>query len=126
MLLLKCNKQLLKTYLLLGAASGGMRTVEALAIRIKDIDFDVKPTTVHIRNELSKTKKARDVFISEEATQALRDWIILKYKGRVQTPEDLVFHQWRPQENPNPRCLYHDMNRVCEGPQLGSIWRKKR
>ena len=67
MLLLKCNKQLLKTYLLVGAASGAMRTVEALAIRIKDIDFDVKPTTVHIRSELSKTKKAWDVFILDHS-----------------------------------------------------------
>lgn len=49
-LLLKCNNQVLKTYLLV-LASGGMRTVEDLAIRIKDIDFDVKPTTVHIRSE---------------------------------------------------------------------------
>ena len=35
----------LKTYLLL-LASGGMRAVEGLAIRYKDIDFSVSPTKV--------------------------------------------------------------------------------
>src|ERR687885_706773 len=37
-ILLSCNNRRLKTYLLV-LASGGMRAVEALAIRVKDIDF---------------------------------------------------------------------------------------
>jgi len=48
MLLLKCGNRRLKAYLLV-LASGGMRTVEALAIRIRDIDFTVRPTKIHIR-----------------------------------------------------------------------------
>jgi len=86
-----------------------MRTVEALAIRLKDINFDVKPTTIHIRAEFSKRKRSRDIFISDEATEALRDRIKLKYKGRLQAPHHLVFHQWPAEENPNPRSLYPDM-----------------
>ena len=46
-ILLSCNNRRLKTYLLV-LASGGMRAMEALAIRLKDIDFIVSPTKVHI------------------------------------------------------------------------------
>jgi integrase len=95
LLLHKCNNQRLKTYLLM-LGSGGMRTIEALATRIKDIDFNTKPTTIHIRGQFSKTKRARDIFISDEATEALKDRIKLKYKDRPRVPDDLVFHQWRP------------------------------
>jgi integrase len=41
-ILLRCNNRRLKAYLLT-LGSGGMRVVEALAIRIKDIDFSVSP-----------------------------------------------------------------------------------
>ena len=66
-ILLSCNNRRSKAYLLV-LASGGMRAAEALAIRLKDIDFIVNPTKVHIRKEYSKTKTARDVSISDEAT----------------------------------------------------------
>lgn len=54
-MLLNCSNRRLKAYLLL-LASGGLRAVEALAIRHKDIDFNSKPTKVHIRKEYSKTR----------------------------------------------------------------------
>jgi integrase len=79
-LLLKCNNRRLKTYLLL-LASGGMRTVEALAIRVKDIGFTVRPTKIRIRAEFSKTRTAREIYISDEATNTLYDWIDWKYKN---------------------------------------------
>jgi integrase len=41
-ILFHCNNRRLKAYLLT-LGSGGMRVVEALAIRIKDIDFSVSP-----------------------------------------------------------------------------------
>src|ERR687896_394507 len=41
-ILLSCNNRRLKTYLLV-LASGGLRGVEALAIRMKDIDLSVSP-----------------------------------------------------------------------------------
>ena len=47
-ILLSCN--------LLVLASGGMRAMEALAIRLKDIDFTVSPTKIHIRKEYSRQK----------------------------------------------------------------------
>ena len=72
-----------------------MRAVEALAIRLKDIDFTVGPTKIHIRKEYSKTKTARDIYISDEATQYLRQWINWKYNNeerpRIKDDDDLVF-----------------------------------
>ena len=47
-ILLNCNNRRLKTYLLM-LASGGMRAVEATSIRLKDIDFSVTPTKIHLQ-----------------------------------------------------------------------------
>jgi len=105
-LLLACDIRRLKTYLLI-LASGGMRPVEGLAIRICDIDFSVNPTKIHIRAEFAKTRVARDIYISDEATKRLRDWIDWRYRNdRPKCPDDLVFHQWNLAEEPNPQTLY--------------------
>ena len=105
-ILLSCNNRRLKTYLLV-LASGGMRAVEALAIRLKDIDFTVNPARVHIRKEYSKTKTSRDVYISDEATQYLRQWISWKYNNeerpRTRDDDDLVFTVYRTRA---PTTLY--------------------
>ncbi|MGC2683247.1 MAG: tyrosine-type recombinase/integrase, partial [Candidatus Nitrosopolaris sp.] len=79
-ILLACNNRRLRTYLLV-LASGGMRAVEGLAIRIKDIDFSVNPTKVHIRKEYAKTRVARDIYISNEATLYLKQWLDWKYSN---------------------------------------------
>jgi len=91
-ILLSCNNRRLKAYLLV-LASGGMRAMEALAIRLKDIDFTNSPTKIHIRKEYSKTKTARDIYISDEATQYLKQWINWKYEERPRTrdDDDLIF-----------------------------------
>jgi integrase len=97
-ILLSCSNRRLKAYLL-ALASGGMRAVEALAIRLKDIDFTVSPTKIHIRREYSKTKTARDIYISDEATQYLEQWINWKYNNeerpRTRDDDDLVFTVYR-------------------------------
>jgi integrase len=99
-ILLSCNNRRLKAYLLV-LASGAMRAVEATAIRLKDIDFSTNPTKMHIRKEYAKTRIARDIYISDEATQYLKQWIDWKYRdkaeekekgaSKVANPEDLVF-----------------------------------
>jgi integrase len=105
-ILLACNNRRLKAYLLV-LVSGGMRAVEGLAIRLKDIDFSVSPTKIHIRKEYAKTKVARDIYISDEATQYLKHWIDWKYdnKERPRTPssEDLVFTLHK---GTNPNVIY--------------------
>jgi integrase len=93
-ILLACNNRRLKTYLLV-LASGGMRAVEGLAIRIKDIDFSVNPTKIHIRKEYAKTKVARDIYISNEATHYLNQWLDWKYNN----------HE-RPRRQDETKCMY--------------------
>ena len=110
-ILLVCNNRRLKAYILL-LASGGFRAVEALAIRLKDTDFSSSPTKIHVRKEFSKTKAARDVYISDEATKYLKDWMDWKYrdKGNKWTksanPDDLVFSVYTIKGVPNPSHLY--------------------
>jgi integrase len=117
-ILLNCNNRKLKSYLLV-LASGGMRAVEATAIRLKDVDFSVNLTKIHIRKEYAKTKVARDIYISGEAAQYLKQWIDWKYRDREKekekekrliektaNPEDLVFSTYRINESANPVNLY--------------------
>lgn len=109
-ILLSCNNRRLKAYLLV-LASGGTRAVEALAIRIKDIDFSLSPTKIHIRKEYTKTKCARDIYISEEAAQYLKQWIDWKYREKGEntkkiSPDDLVFSIYSIKNEPNPNHLY--------------------
>lgn len=105
-ILLACNNRRLKTYLLV-LASGGMRAVEGLAIRIKDIDFSINPAKIHIRKEYAKTRVSRDVYISNEATHYLKQWLDWKYNNperpRQQNVSDLVFTIFT---NKNPNTLY--------------------
>jgi integrase len=116
-LLLACSNRRLKTYLVL-LASGGMRANEGLAIRYRDIDFNVSPTRVHIRKEFTKTKVARDIYISDEATIFLKQWLDWKYREErilrtgkrttttttIPMPDDLVFS---PFIGSNPNSIYH-------------------
>jgi integrase len=110
-ILLVCNNRRLKAYILV-LASGGFRAVEALAIRLKDIDFTSSPTKIHVRKEYSKTRVSREVYISDEATKFLKDWSNWKYndKGNDWTktaePDDLVFSAYTVKGSPNPRHLY--------------------
>ena len=111
-ILLHCNNRRLKTYLLV-LGSGGMRAVEALAIRLKDIDFSVSPTKIHVRKEYAKTRVSRDIYISDEGTDYLKQWIEWKYRDkghewtRVQDPDDLVFSVYRVKDEADPTRLYY-------------------
>lgn len=96
-ILLSSNNRRLKAYLLV-LASGGMRAVEALSIRNMDLDYSSNPTKVHIRKEFAKTGVARDIYVSEEATKYLKQWLEWKYrhnrKKRIEPEcpaEDLIF-----------------------------------
>ena len=111
-ILLNCNNRRLKTYLLL-LASGGMRAVEGLAIRLSDIDFSVNPTKIHIRKEFAKTRTARDIYISYEATYFLKQWIDWKYRdkgkyisSKSRSHNDLIFSIYNIKEMPKPRTIY--------------------
>jgi integrase len=66
-----CSDIRLKTYVLFLAA-GGFRSVEALSIRVKDLDLESKPARVFVRGEYMKTKTDRYVFLTSEAAQQLK------------------------------------------------------
>ena len=112
-ILLACNNRRLKPYLLV-LASGGMRAIEALAIRLRDIDDSVEPTKIHIRKEYAKTRIGRDIYISNEATRYLKQWIDFKYRdkhkedsnlrNRIKQPDDLVFAI--KTESADPNAIY--------------------
>lgn len=111
-----CNNPRLKAYLYT-LASGGMRANEALGLRLKDINFSESPTRVHIRKE-NKTRRPRDIFISDEATKYLKQWIDWKYRKKrigkkVLTPEqsddDIVFTKVL-KESIKPTMLYPKVN----------------
>jgi len=122
-----CDNIRLRTYVML-LASTGMRAVEALSIRIKDLDFDSNPAKVFVRGEYTKTRVDRTIFLTEEVTQQLKSWLDYKYRTRrvcyqdkrngklvteYRTPEKkdfvLVFAVSQDKKRPNPGYLYDDL-----------------
>ena len=105
-----CTVRRLKP-ILLCLASGGMRIIECLSLRLCDIDFsDIdfsnpndksNIATVTIRKQFSKTRSGHITFISNEAARYLHQWISWKYRdrhlenknltNRIRTDNDLVF-----------------------------------
>jgi integrase len=84
-----------------------------LAIRLRDIDFSVSPTKIHIRKEYAKTRISRDIYISEEATHHLEKWIDWKYRDKTteertkkKDPNDQVFAVYSISSKPNLRYAY--------------------
>jgi integrase len=73
-ILTQCHNRRLKTILLIYASSG-VRPIEACALRVCDINFNSTPVRIHIRAEYTKTKKSRDIYISDEAASWLKEWI---------------------------------------------------
>jgi integrase len=74
-----CSDIRLKIYVMLLAATG-MRAVEALSIRIKHIDFKTNPAKV-VHGEYTD-KVDRIVFLTEELSRQLTDWLDYKYRTR--------------------------------------------
>jgi integrase len=124
-----CDNIRLRTYVILLAATG-MRAVEALSIRIKDINFDSNPAKLFVRVEYTKTKVDRIIFLTEEVTQQLKSLLDYKHRtrrichqdkqgGKTVTeyarPDkkdtDLVFAVYQSRNAPNPDILYDDLGR---------------
>jgi integrase len=126
-----CSDIRLKTYVMFLAA-GGFRAVEALSVRIKDLDLETKPARVFVRGEYTKTKTDRTVFLTEEATLQLATWLAYKYRKRrvcykgqnndrnnektitkYRTPDrnvnDLIFAVYQSTRMPNPDGIYDDI-----------------
>ena len=116
-----CSDIRLKTYVMLLAGTG-MRAVEALSIRIKDLDLNSSPPKLFVRGEFTKTRSDRTIFLTSELGNQISSWLDYKYRTRrvcysnkngktiteYRTPErntaDLIFsvHHF----NPEPNHLY--------------------
>jgi integrase len=124
-----CDNIRLRTYVMLLAATG-MRAVEALSIRIKDLEFDSSPAKVFVGGEYTKTKVDRIVFLTQEVTQQLKAWLGYKHRTRrvcyqdkqngktiteYRTPDkkdiDLVFAVYQDKSTVDPNSLYDDLGR---------------
>ena len=120
-----CSDIRLKTYVMFLAA-GGFRAVEALSVRVKDLDLDSNPAHVFVRGEFTKTRADRIVFLTDEVTQQLKSWLGYKYRKRrvchnkdgstiteYRTPPreetDLVFAVYQTKRMPNPDGIYDDI-----------------
>ena len=104
-----------------------MRAVEALSVRIKDLDLQSNPPKLFVRGEFTKTRSDRTIFLTSELRHQLLSWINYKYRSRrvchsynngktlteYRTPQgnetDLVFSVYQSTKNPNPNNLYFDM-----------------
>ncbi len=83
-----CSNTRLRCYLLV-LVSSGLRAMEAAALRLMDLDLTTNPTRIHVRKEFSKTRRPRDVYISQEATNHLRK--LLEFRKNEMQPDTLVF-----------------------------------
>lgn len=83
-----CNNTRLTCYLLL-LVSSGLRPMEAASLRLKDVDFTTIPTRLNIRKEITKTKRGRVVYCSDEATTHLKK--LLQFRKNEMQPDTLIF-----------------------------------
>ncbi len=114
-IMLSCSNRRLKSYLLI-LASSGLRAVEACAIRVCDIDYTCSPTKIHVRREFTKTKVARDIYTSDEATVFLKQWLDWKYRDRRMPTEVQIRHETdfvftHLKNIAHPRAFYFKINK---------------
>ena len=100
-----CSDIKLKTYVMF-LASTGLRAVEALSIRIKDLDLESNPAKVTIRGEYTKTKVDRYVFLTREMVQQFKQWLDYKYRtrricNRDKKTGELIDEYRTPEKDPN-------------------------
>jgi integrase len=126
-IILACSNIRLKTYVMFLAATG-MRAVEALSIRLNDVNFDSNPVKVYIRGEFTKTKQDRYVYLTSEIVQQLKTWLDYKYRyhrscyvdkengnykseyiNPVRKPNDLIFAIYSKPDNIDLKTVYVDI-----------------
>ncbi len=59
--------------------SSGMRVGELAELKLADIDFSSEPTKIKIRAETTKSREDRITFITSEATQSLKDYLVANF-----------------------------------------------
>jgi integrase len=99
-----CNNARLTCYLLL-LVSSGLRPMEAASLRVMDVDFTTSPTKLNIRKEISKTKRGRVIYCSDEATAHLKK--LLTFRKNEMQPNSLIFSIRK--DGRAPRTIYNKM-----------------
>jgi integrase len=84
----------LERALILTLLSSGMRIGEVCQIKENDIDFDFIPTKIEIRGEYTKTGNRRTTFVTDECTEALKEWLKEKPKWLEQSVKKLNFNRY--------------------------------
>lgn len=64
--------------LYLTLASSGMRIGETLKLKLQDIDLTTKPPKIKISGNYTKNKVSRIAFISQEAKEAIDEWLKIR------------------------------------------------
>ena len=57
------------------ATASGMRVGEIAGLKLSDIEFNRDPVKINIRAETSKTREDRETYLTNEASEALRDYL---------------------------------------------------
>lgn len=112
-----CKDRRLKALLFL-LSSSGARIGEATNIRWSNISFDKSPCEIRLSAEITKTKVARTIYISNEAKNELLNWKHYKEVERKQpnssdSPQGLVFQSYTcpgRNENNEINCDYIKTN----------------
>jgi integrase len=76
-----CSSMRLKTYVMLLSATG-MRATEALSIRLCDLSLNTDFPKVFVRGEYTKTRSDRTVFLTQEVSKQLKNWLEYKFRTR--------------------------------------------
>ena len=72
--------------LILTLFSSGMRLAEALSVQVQDLDLGARPARANLRAEITKGKRARVTYLSDEAREAIEEITL------GAPPERLVFN----------------------------------
>ncbi|MEX0764722.1 MAG: tyrosine-type recombinase/integrase [Nitrosopumilaceae archaeon] len=57
------------------ATSSGMRVGEIAGLTLADIEFNHEPVKINVRAETSKSREDRETFLTNEASEALKDYL---------------------------------------------------
>ena len=129
-----CDDIRLKTFIL-WLASSGWRARESLALKLENFNFDTNPITVSIQGKLTKTRKSRHSWLTQEFAKQLNDYLTWKYRERkinsysrgsngeyvtkIVKPERrlddyvfLIYHDEKTEDN--PRKLEYAYNQLNE------------
>jgi integrase len=63
--------------------SSGVRVGEALQIKVENLNFEANPPRINLPAEITKTGVERDVYLTREMVQILKNWIQYKYRDRT-------------------------------------------